>query len=143
MTHISIQEKILLLKEKFKGLSSPKEISLEIMNFSKMLPPMAESLKTPEAKVQGCQSTTHVSAECREGLLYIEADSDALISRGIAAIFVFVYSGQPPETILKTPPEFAKELGILSSLSPTRVGGLISLFSKIKISAAKALQAAQ
>jgi cysteine desulfuration protein SufE len=141
MSHASITEKILLLKERFKKTSSPKEISLEIMSFSKTLPPMLEELKTLENKVQGCQSSTYVLGKLNnEGLLYFQADSDALISRGIAAILVFIYSEQKPEDIIQAPPEFLKELGILSSLSPSRANGLISLFSKMKFTAIKNLE---
>lgn len=140
MTNVNITEKILLLKERFKKATSPKDISLEIMSFAKTLPAMPEEYKIPEHKVQGCQSSTYLSASMQDSLLYFEADSDALISRGIAAIFVFVYSGQSPATIVETPPEFIKEMGILSSLSPSRANGLISLFSKMKLTAIKALQ---
>jgi cysteine desulfuration protein SufE len=140
MTDANIAEKILLLKERFKKATSPKDISLEIMSFAKTLPPMPEQYKTLEHKVQGCQSSTYLSASLKDSLLYFQADSDALISRGIAAIFVFIYSEQSPSTILQTPPEFVKEMGILSSLSPSRANGLISLFSKMKLTAIKALQ---
>lgn len=135
MSNAEIQKKISLLSKHFKPGLSTKEISLQIMDFSKTLPPMREELKTKENQVMGCQSTTYLASHEKEGRIYFEADSDALISRGIAAILVFVYSGQELESVIHTPPDFAKDLGILSSLSLSRAGGLASMFSKIKFQA--------
>ena len=67
-----------------------------------------------------------------EGKIVFQGSSDALISQGLAALLIRIYSGESPETILKCPPNFLEELGIPASLSPNRANGLYSLHLRMK-----------
>lgn len=104
----------------------------KIIELGKQMPPFPEEEKTPEALVTGCQSRMYLSSEMREGLLTFRAYSDALISAGLAALLLRVYSGEPPEVVLSCPPRFLEELHISQGLSISRSNGLSSLFLKIK-----------
>ena len=61
-----------------------------------------------------------------------QADSDALISAGLAHLLIMVYDNESPETVLKCPPSFLDNLKIPSSLSPSRANGLYSLHLRMK-----------
>ena len=63
----------------------------------------------------------------------ISADSDAIITKGIVAILIRVFSNQSPETILKTNTDFIDEIGLKEHLSPTRANGLVSMIKQIKM----------
>lgn len=89
--------------------------------------------------VKGCQSTVYLSTQMRDGKVFFVAESDALISAGLAAILIQVYSGETPEAILKCPPKYLEELGISTSLTPNRANGLYSIHLRMKQEALQAL----
>jgi cysteine desulfuration protein SufE len=71
--------------------------------------------------------------------LFFYATADALISAGLAALLIAIYSGETPEMILTTPPTFLTEYGILHTLSPGRSNGVASLFFTMQQRATQAL----
>lgn len=88
--------------------------------------------KIPENVLEGCQSTMYLTARLENGCVFFSAASDALISAGLAALLVNVYSGETPESILKCPPTFLEDLGIAASLTPSRANGLHSIHLRMK-----------
>ena len=100
----------------------------------KKLPAMNDSLKTDEYLVQGCQSRVWLYSELdNEGRILLQADSDALIVKGLVSIILHVYHTATPSEILNTPPEFMKNLGLETHLSPSRANGLRAMIQKIVI----------
>jgi cysteine desulfuration protein SufE len=130
------QERVKLL---FEHCATAEKKYEKIIELGKQLPPFPEEAKTPRALVPGCQSRMHLKAELKEGRLVLWAHSDALISAGLAALLLLVYSDEAPEVILSCPPQFLEELHIHQSLSPSRSNGLASLFLKIKQEAMQAI----
>lgn len=103
-----------------------------LIEMGRRLPLYPESCKTPDRIVHGCQSTLYLHTDIRDGKLFFQACADALISAGLAALLIAVYSGETPETILKSPPRFIDELGIAASLSPHRSNGLAQIYLRMK-----------
>jgi cysteine desulfuration protein SufE len=98
-----------------------------------------ECHKTPANQVLGCQSQMYLHSRFEDNKVYFEAASDALISAGLAALLVSVYSGESPEVILKHPPTYIEELGIAASVTPSRANGLYSIHLRMKQDALKFL----
>ena len=136
MTNLTLFEKQQKIKEIFSQLSSPAEKYEKIIEFGKKLPPLSAFARIEQNLVQGCQSLLYLETRLETGLIYFNADSDALISKGLAALLIEVYSGQQPETIFLYPPLFLKEIGLHQALSPARSNGLASLFKKMQTVAA-------
>lgn len=90
------------------------------------------ALFTSEELVPGCQSLMYLKAKEREGKLFFEIFSEALISLGLAALLIQYYEGETPEDILSNPPTFLEELSLHTSLSPGRSNGVASLYLKIR-----------
>ena len=97
------------------------------------MPAMEERYKTDDNLIKGCQSRVWFYPEMRDGLLYFMADSDAIITKGIAALLVRVFSGQSPEAIAGADLSFIDEIGLRQHLSPTRSNGLVSMLRQIKM----------
>lgn len=97
------------------------------------MPAMEERYKTDDNLIKGCQSRVWFYPEMRDGLLYFTADSDAIITKGIAALLVRVFSGQSPEAIAGADLSFIDEIGLNQHLSPTRSNGLVSMIRQIKM----------
>lgn len=87
-------------------------------------------------KVKGCQSQVWLQPDARDGLVFFKADSDAAITKGLAALMVRVLSGQPAASIAAAPLGFLDAIGLREHLSPTRANGLASMVKQMKLYAA-------
>lgn len=132
-----ISSKLEELKKEFGSLSQ-EELYHKIIAWGKKLPAFDPAWKQEQNLVPGCQSIMYLYSTFDGTHLHFYADSDALISRGLAAILVFFYDGETPEMVITTAPTFLSELGILSSLSPGRANGAVSLYIKMRECALKA-----
>jgi sulfur transfer protein SufE len=135
----SCREKQNEIKALFAACSTEDEKYKKIIEMGKKLPKLKADDKTSDNIVKGCQSTMYLRSFMREGLVYFEADSEALISAGLASILIHVYNGETPETILTCPPTFLDDLGLSASLSPSRSSGLYSVHLRMKQDALKFL----
>ena len=104
-----------------------------MIELGKSLPMIASEFKTDDNIIKVCQSKVWLHAELENGTVVFTADSDAIITKGIVAILIRVFSNQSPETILKTNTDFIDEIGLKEHLSPTRANGLVSMIKKIKM----------
>lgn len=120
------------VRDLFSACTSPELIYEKIIEIGRALSPYPQDLKTPERLVKGCQSEMYIDASLSQGKIFFRCYSEALISAGLAALLIAVYSEEPPAAILACPPLFLKDLGIQSSLSPGRANGLSSLFLRMK-----------
>jgi cysteine desulfuration protein SufE len=132
-------EKTNKLKSIFSSAKDIEAKYLLIMELGKKLPPLPEIYKTPENLVDGCQSTTYIYTNLKNNLMYLQAESDALISSGLASLLISVYNEEKPEIIIKNPPLFLEEIGIQNSISPSRANGLHGMYIKLKQNALKFL----
>ncbi|MEX0961592.1 MAG: SufE family protein [Simkaniaceae bacterium] len=120
------------VKKLFTPLTMPEERYKKIIELGFALSPYPLDKKTPEHLVPGCQSTLYLFTSFHEDKLNFLADSDALISRGLAALLILAYRDFSIKDIVTHPPLFLKELNLLSSLSPTRSNGLLSLYTLMR-----------
>lgn len=128
-----------LIKEQLEACKTEESKYAKIIELGRQLPRLTEEHKTPANLVKGCQSQMYLHAYLSENAVIFEAESDALISAGLAALLIRVYSGETPEVILKCPPSFLDELGINASLSPNRANGLYSMHLQMKQEALRLL----
>ena len=104
-----------------------------IIDLGRQLPELPEQYRNEKFKLSGCQSQVWINAKLEDGKIYFDADSDAAIVKGLAAILIKVYSGHSPDEILSNPPEFLKKIGIDNHLSPTRKNGLGAMMKQIQM----------
>lgn len=135
----SCLEKQEQIKALFQSCISMEAKYQKIMELGKSLPKMDPVFKTAENAVTGCQSTMYLRSFLKDGLVYFEVDSDALISAGLAALLLHVYNGELPETILTCPPTYLDNLEIGTNLTPGRANGLYSIHLRMKQDALKLL----
>tara|TARA_B100000963_G_C22567108_1_gene644276 strand:+ start:732 stop:1148 length:417 start_codon:yes stop_codon:yes gene_type:complete len=103
-----------------------------IISLGKELSEMKKEDKVEQNLVKGCQSQVWLIASEKEGNVYFEADSDAIISKGICALLVRVFNGQPASEIVKNNLGFIEKIGLKEHLSPNRSNGLVAMIKKIK-----------
>ena len=83
--------------------------------------------------IKGCQSNVWLHAELIDNKMNYTANSDAIITKGIIAILIQVFTNQTPKNILEANLDFIDEIGLKEHLSPTRANGLVSMIKKIKM----------
>ena len=102
-----------------------------IIELGKALKNLPEHKKDEAHKVPGCQSQVWFHARRKDGRIYFDADSDAMIVRGLIALLLRVYSGRTPDEIIGTPPAFFEVLELGSHLSGSRANGLHAMVTRI------------
>ncbi|WP_138431967.1 SufE family protein [Fodinibius saliphilus] len=128
-----IQELQLQIINEFKALSDWTDRYKHIIELGRQLDPLDEEYKVEENLVRGCQSQVWLHTYLENGKVIFEADSDAAITKGLVALMVRFYSGQEPDTIISTSPDFIKKIGMEEHLSPTRSNGLAAMVKQMKI----------
>lgn len=129
MTIEAIQSEIIEEFSLFEDWMQRYEYMIEL---GKSLPLIAEQYKTDDYLIKGCQSQVWLHADYQEGKIFFTADSDAIITKGIVALLVRVYSCHTPEEILAAKTDFIDQIGLKEHLSPTRANGLVSMLEQMK-----------
>lgn len=103
-----------------------------IIELGKNLASMDVNLKTDDRKVSGCQSQVWLNTKFENGNIIYEADSDAVITKGLIGLLVRVLSNHKPEDIVNAKLEFLDKIGMKEHLSPNRANGLVSMIGHMK-----------
>lgn len=103
-----------------------------IIDIGKKLPVLDEKHKKEENIIKGCQSTVWLVAEEKDGRIYYQADSDAVIVKGLISMLIQVLSGQEASAILNAQVGFINEIGMMQHLAQTRSNGLLSMVKQMK-----------
>lgn len=130
MTIKEIQNEII---EEFSMFDDWMERYEYMIELGKSLPLIEPKFKTDENLIKGCQSKVWVHAILKDNKITYTADSDAIITKGIVAILIRVFSNQHPNDILTANTDFIDEIGLKEHLSPTRANGLVSMIKQIKL----------
>jgi len=104
-----------------------------IIDLGKKLPLIKEEFKTDDNIIKGCQSKVWLKGEQNDDKIVFTADSDAILTKGIIAILIRVFSNQKSSDILNADMDFIDEIGLKEHLSPTRANGLVSMIKNIKM----------
>jgi cysteine desulfuration protein SufE len=104
-----------------------------MIELGKSLPPIQKDKKTDQRLIKGCQSNVWLDAAFKDGKVVFTADSDAIITKGIIAILLRVFSNQTPKDILEADTTFLDQIGLKEHLSPTRANGLVAMIKQIKL----------
>ena len=129
MTINEIQDEVIEEFQDFDDWMDRYQLLIDLGNEQK---PLEEKYKTEDNLIDGCQSRVWLQAEMRNGLLHLEAESDALIVKGIVALLIRVLSDHTPQDILDADLYFIEQIGLKEHLSPTRANGLLAMIKKIR-----------
>ncbi|QMU66314.1 MAG: SufE family protein [Flavobacteriaceae bacterium] len=130
MTIKEIQKEII---DEFSMFDNWMERYEYIIEIGKSLPVIDPQYKLDENLIKGCQSKVWLHAETVNDVLVFTADSDAILTKGIVALLLRVYTHQPATAILASDTVFIDEIGLQEHLSPTRANGLVSMIKQIKL----------
>ena len=126
---IEVQNEIIEEFSLFEDWMQRYEYMIEL---GKSIELIDSSKKIDSNLIKGCQSKLWLHAELTNNKLIFKADSEAIITKGIAAVLLRVFSNQTPKDILNANLDFIDKIGLKEHLSPTRANGLISMIKQIK-----------
>lgn len=129
MTIQEIQSEIIDEFSFFENWEQRYEYLIEL---GKGLESLPDDRKSEDKIIKGCQSTVWLDAKMEDDKIVFEADSDAILPKGLAALLVRMYNGQTPEDILNSETKFIEEIGLQEFLSPTRANGLLAMIKQFK-----------
>ncbi len=124
MTINEIQDEIISDFELFDSWDDKYSYIIEL---GKTMPKLAESHKTEQNIVRGCQSLVWLHTYTQENKLFFEGDSDAIIVKGLVSLLIKVLSGHQAQEITNSPLYFLEKIGLSQHLSMTRANGLASM----------------
>ncbi len=130
----TIAEEQAAIREDFELFDDWREKIEYVLELGKSLTPFPEAHRVDANKVHGCQSQVWMVAESDQGngVLRIQADSDAFIVKGLIALLLRLYADRQPEEILANPPTVFEEIGLGKHLSPSRANGLHAMIKRIQ-----------
>ena len=104
-----------------------------LIELGNSLQPLDEKYKTPSNLIEGCQSRVWIHADYKDGKIHFEAESDAVIVKGIVALLLRVLSDRTPDEILNADLYFIEKIGLKEHLSPTRSNALVSMVKQMRL----------
>ena len=128
------------LRSLFCTLRTVEERYSKLIEFGRGLKDYPKEFLNEDYLVKGCQSSLYLRSTIEGKKMHFLAQSDALISAGLASLLIAIYEEESPETVIKCPPTVLKELNFASYLSPGRANGLSSLYLHMQQDAVKAMQ---
>ena len=130
MTINEVQDEII---DEMAGMDDWLDRYAYIIDLGNTLPPIPEEMKTPTNLIEGCQSRVWIAAtQADDRRIHFEADSDAMIEKGIVALLMRVLNDRTPVEILGADLYFIDRIGLSEHLSPTRSNGLVAMTKQIR-----------
>lgn len=130
MTINEIQDEII---EEFSDFEDWMDKYQLLIDLGSDQPPLEEKYKNEQNLIDGCQSRVWLQADMIDGKLHFQAESDALIVKGIVALLIRVLGDHTPQEILDTDLYFIERIGLSEHLSPTRSNGLLAMIKQMKM----------
>lgn len=131
---MTIEQKQQEIIDEFADIDDWLDRYAQIIDLGNELPPIDESLKTPDHIIEGCQSRVWLDAELdSDGLMHFRADSDAIIVKGIISLLISVLDGHTPQEVLDADLHFINDIGLGEHLSPTRSNGLLAMVKQMRL----------
>ena len=104
-----------------------------LIDYGKSLKGFPEEQRTKQNLIEGCQSQVWFTAALKDGKVIYQADSDAVLVKGIVSLLLRVLNNQAPKDIVNADLYFIKDIGLQEHLSPTRSNGLAAMLHQMKL----------
>lgn len=130
MTINEIQDEVI---EEFSEVDDWMDKYQMLIDLGSEQEPIDEKYKTDSNLIDGCQSRVWLQADMKDGKIHFQAESDALIVKGIIALLIKVLNDRTPDEILDADLYFIEKIGLKEHLSPTRSNGLVAMVKKMRM----------
>ena len=104
-----------------------------LIDLGNSLKPLDEKYKTENNLIEGCQSRVWLQADYKDGKVFFQGESDAVIVKGLVSLLINVLSGHTPDEILNSELYFIEKIGLKEHFTPTRSNGLLSMVKQMHL----------
>jgi cysteine desulfuration protein SufE len=125
-----LQDEVIEEFSDFDDWMDKYQLLIDLGNDQQQLDP---KYKTEQNLIDGCQSRVWLQADLVDGKVVFQAESDALIVKGIISLLIQVVSGHTPDEILESDLYFIEKIGLKEHLSPTRSNGLLAMVKQMRM----------
>ena len=130
MTINELQDEVIEEFSEFTDWMDKYQLLIDLGND---LEPLDEKYKTESNLIDGCQSRVWLQADYEDGVIKLQAESDALIVKGIVSLVLKVVNDRQPQEILDADLYFIRQIGLTEHLSPTRSNGLLAMIKQVRM----------
>lgn len=130
LTINELQDEII---EEFSAFDDWMDKYQMLIDLGNDLAPLDEQYKNNQNLIDGCQSRVWLQCDYADGKLHFQAESDALIVKGIIALLIRILNDHTPQEILDADLYFIEQIGLKDHLSPTRSNGLLAMVKQIRM----------
>ena len=130
---MTIAETITDLAEQLEQFPDWEDRYAQIIAMGKHLQPYPEEFRSDDFLVRGCQSRVWLHPSMDQGVVHFDADSEALIVKGLVAMLMKIYNHRTPDEILSVPSDFVSRLGLDAHLSQNRANGLSAMMKQLAL----------
>ncbi|WP_185855444.1 SufE family protein [Blattabacterium cuenoti] len=130
---MTLEKREKIIKNEFNIINNWEDKYKYLIKLGNILKKKTDEFRSEDKLIHGCQSQVWVEAKLKNKRVFFDADSDALIPKGIAALMIRMYSGLHPIEIVYSNYNFIYEIGFNNFLSPIRANGIVLLLKKIKL----------
>lgn len=130
MTINELQDNII---EEFSAFDDWMDKYALLIDLGNSLAPLDEKYKTESNLIEGCQSRVWLQADYKDGKIFFQGESDAVIVKGIVSLLIQILSGHTPKEILDADLYFIEQVGLKEHLSPTRSNGLVAMVKQMRM----------
>ncbi len=124
-------EKLAELVDDFQSIDDRMERLEYVFDLASEVNELPNDEWTDSTRIHGCQSEAHVRVDIEDENVRLYSGADSKLVQGLMGILTIAIDGQPIEIARTLTPEFAVEMGVLNSLSPSRSNGFRNMFDKV------------
>lgn len=128
----SLTEKQKQFVERYQIIPDPQERLSIIIGHRSKLEPLPEDLKTPDRRVDGCQSSVWIDGRVEDGICRYRVDSDSPLVRGLVVLLAELFDGAAADDAATFHPTILADLGVEENLTPTRVNGMANVAATLR-----------
>ena len=127
-----LEKKQTQLVERYQIIPDPQERLAIIIGHRSKLNPIPEELKTPDCRVEGCQSSVWIDGRVENGICRYRVDSDSPLVRGLVVLLAELFDGAAADDAATFHPTLLADLGVEKNLTPTRVNGMSNVTATLR-----------
>ena len=119
------------LIEEFKEVADKRERLEMVFELADEIMLLPTEEWTDDTRIRGCQSEAHVRIAVEDGLVHMVGAADAKLVQGLMGVLSIALEGLAPAQAVLVPVDFAEEMGLLNSLTPSRSNGFRNMYDKV------------
>jgi cysteine desulfuration protein SufE len=119
------------LIEEFQEVDDKRERLEMLFELADEVVELPQNEWSDATRVRGCQSEAHVRVAFEEGLVHLLGAADAKMVQGLMGILSIALDGLTPAQAVLIPPQFAEDMGLTNTLTPSRSNGFRNMYDKV------------